>query len=174
MLLRGDTGDFLVKLCVILQLLNAFAGWYAEFGIAISSCVAESGSWQNHLNYILAINASLLLCEKPFEATIVFDVKCNTSLLNYIQPGSFDNVMFILLYTLWNGQHLLSTNLWRQYSSNKINNFQASILEYECPTCLLTYITNMIFLYSRDTSICRTRISINQSQRFKVYRAIQD
>ena len=35
---------------------------YAEFGIVIYSWSAEPRNWQNHVNYILAINASLPRC----------------------------------------------------------------------------------------------------------------
>ena len=47
---------------------------YAGF-IVINPCTAEPGYRQNHVNFILALNASLLLCVEPCSVTIVFDVK---------------------------------------------------------------------------------------------------
>ena len=47
--------------------------------IVINSCTAEPRYWQNHVNYIFAINALLLLCKEPSATTLVFDVKCPIS-----------------------------------------------------------------------------------------------
>ena len=54
---------------------------------------AEPGNLQNHANYMLAINASLLLCEEPSKDTIVV---CYISFK--LQPHSLDSFMLILLY----------------------------------------------------------------------------
>ena len=43
--------------------------------IVIKYCTAEPAYWQEHVNNILAISASLLLYEEPSAAMIVVDVK---------------------------------------------------------------------------------------------------
>ena len=61
-------------LCGLIQGHFLVQSKYAEFGM-IKSCTAERGYWQNHVNYILAINVSLHICKEPSAATIVFGVK---------------------------------------------------------------------------------------------------
>ena len=59
----------------------------------------KSGYWQNHVNYILARNKSLLLCEEPPTTKIIFDVKYVISPLNC----SFVRLIFyvdFMVYTL--------------------------------------------------------------------------
>ena len=93
-----------------------------------------------------------------------------------LRPCFFYNLMLILLYTLWNMLLLFSKNQCRQYSRINIVTLQAFTMKCYCFACLWTCITTTI-LYSWDTSIefplCHTRISINHSQRFKVYRVTQ-
>ena len=74
-----------------------FLVWYkyADFGIVIKSCTAEPGYWQNHVNYILVINASFFLCEGPSRATLIFEVKCA------ISPFNFGLVLVILLCCIY-------------------------------------------------------------------------
>ena len=67
-----------------------------------------------------------------------------------LRPRSFHNLMLLLLYTLWNVQHLLLKNQCRRYSRDKMVHLQALTMKYECFTCLFTYIATMI-LCSWDT-----------------------
>ena len=60
-----------------------FSGLLQIYGIVINPCSTEPGYWQNHVDFILALNASLLLCEKPSTATKLFDVKYSVSPLNF-------------------------------------------------------------------------------------------
>ena len=73
--------------CWVILYVNTvyFLVWYkyAEYGIAINPCSTEPRYWQNHVDYILALNASLLLCKEPSAVTILFDVKYSISALNY-------------------------------------------------------------------------------------------
>ena len=55
---------------------------HAEYGIAINPRTAESRYWQKHVDYILAISASLLLCERPSAASILSNVKYTSFPLN--------------------------------------------------------------------------------------------
>ena len=54
---------------------------YAGYGIVINPCTTDRRYWQNHVDYILTINASLPL-QKPSEATILSDMKYSISALN--------------------------------------------------------------------------------------------
>ena len=64
---------------------------YAEFSIGMNSCTAQPGYWQNHVSYILSINAPLLLCDDSSVATIVLDAKYVISPFN----SSFDFFMIL-------------------------------------------------------------------------------
>ena len=48
----------------------------------VDSCTAKPGYWQNHVKYILVINASSVLGERPSAATIEFNVRYHISPLN--------------------------------------------------------------------------------------------
>ena len=43
-----------------------------QYGIVIDPCTTESGYWQNHVDYILTTNASLLFFEEPSAASIIW------------------------------------------------------------------------------------------------------
>ena len=68
---------------MIRELLNAFVWGYSgifwsnpnmqKYDVVINLCTAESGYWQNYIDYILTINASLLLCEESSAATVLYD-----------------------------------------------------------------------------------------------------
>ena len=73
----------------------------------IYSYTAKPGYRQNHVNYILAINASLFLSEEPSAATTIFDK--NFISIN-LRPHYFYNFMLLLPYAFWNVQHLLLKN----------------------------------------------------------------
>ena len=70
-----------------------------------------------------------------------------------IQSRSFDIFMLISLSALWVVQHLLSKNQSTQYRSNKIVNFQAFTMKYECFTYVLIFITTMI--WEKHPEICQ-------------------
>ena len=116
----------------------------------MNSCTAESGYWHDHLNYILAMNTSLLLYEEPSGTTIVLDIKYVISPLN----SSLVVLMIYVYFTVYTFKLATSIfkNQCRQYDSKKIVNWQALTMKYECFTCMLTYIATMI-LKSWDTSI---------------------
>ena len=91
-------------------------------------------NWQNHYNYMLAINASLLHCEEPSAATIVFDVKYA------ISPLNSGLVLFIISCCLYSIQ-IETCNIY--FWKIDANYLQALIMKYECFTCLFTYITTI-------------------------------
>ena len=48
---------------------------YVDKGGGVKPCTAESRHWQNHIKYMLATNASLILCKEASVVTISSDVK---------------------------------------------------------------------------------------------------
>ena len=110
--LLATGGEYLVRgpklgifVCLVLfyaffEILSAFAEWhrgifwfnpYMQIS-AFSLTLELSGYWRNHVNYILALNALLLLCEEPTAATMVFGVKYAI----YHSNSSF--LLFIILF----------------------------------------------------------------------------
>ena len=61
----------------------------AEFDIVINSCITEPWYWQNHINYILTVNSSLLICQESSTTAILFDVKYAISPLNSWAPSQY-------------------------------------------------------------------------------------
>ena len=55
---------------------NVFIWWrHHVYGIVINPCTADPGYWKNYGDYILTINASLLLHEELSSATISYDAR---------------------------------------------------------------------------------------------------
>ena len=68
-------------------------------------CTAEPWYWQNHVNYILVRNASLLLCEELSVATILSVVKYS------ISPLNSSNVLPVVLCWF----HYVHFEIWNIY-----------------------------------------------------------
>ena len=65
---------------------------------------AKSRYWQNHVDYILAINASLILCEEPSTATIVSHVKFSRPPLKSrnVLPIFYVDFTYCAHFEMWN------------------------------------------------------------------------
>ena len=50
----------------MMRVFSWFDAEYADFDFVINSCTAEPAFWQIHVNYILAISASLIFYEEPW------------------------------------------------------------------------------------------------------------
>ena len=109
---------------------------YAEFDIlVINSCTMEHVNWQNHVNYILAINAVLVLCDEPPSATIVFDVKCSISVLSF-------NLVLLKNFCWFYHIHFETCKIYHR--KIKADNIAATkLLNYE----LYLWITNVFLVY---------------------------
>ena len=138
-------------LCLGIQrnLLVSFK--YAAYGTVINICTAKRRYWQNHIDYILAINAPSLLCEEPSAATVVFGLQYTISPLN----SSW--VLPIILCWF----HCIHFEMWNIYYW-KINaenivvtkvDWQTITMKQKYFTCVWTNTTQHAILCSWDSSI---------------------
>ena len=94
LLATGEECHSWIIKCFYMGMQKNFSGLIPicrERHFEFNPCTAEPGYWQTHVDYISTINVSILLCEEPSAAAILFDVNY------FIYPLNSSNVLPIVL-----------------------------------------------------------------------------